>query len=161
MTGHWSDAPDFVHEVRAEVGTNEASASFVFASCRHSSLPQWFLSLQDEIHGLKELRMTDDEDFAIWLAGQLADKTSAELRELRLSERKTWLSTQLARAARLLLRERGEIGIDDDIPLSHLLTSQRKAARRDKQAAPKLVRSICQERLQWDHRERPRIPLRD
>ncbi len=105
--------------------------------------------------------MTDDEDFAIWLAGQLADKTSAELRELRLSERKTWLSTQLARAARLLLRERGEIGIDDDIPLSHLLTSQRKAARRDKQAAPKLVRSICQERLQWDHRERPRIPLRD
>ena len=107
--------------------------------------------------------MTDDEDFAIWLAGQLSDKTSAELRELRLPERETWLSTQLAQAARLLLRERGEIviGIDDDIPLSHLLAAQRKAARRDKQAAAKLVRSIRQERLQWDHRERPRIPLRD
>jgi hypothetical protein len=110
---------------------------------------------QDEIHCLKELRMSDDEDFAIWLAGQLTDKTSADLRKLRLPERETWLSTQFARAARLLLRERGEIviGIDDDVPLSHLLAAQRKAARRDKLAAVKLVRSIRQVRLQWDHRE--------
>ena len=100
--------------------------------------------------------MTDDEDFAIWLAGQLSDKSSADLRELRVPKRGTWLSMQLARAARLLLCERGEIVIDmgDYIPLSHLLVAQRKADRRDKQAAPRLVRSIRQERLQADHQQR-------
>ena len=36
MTGRWSDAPDFVHEVRTELRTNEASASFVLAQTRAS-----------------------------------------------------------------------------------------------------------------------------
>jgi hypothetical protein len=112
---------------------------------------------------MKGLHMTDDEDFVIWLAGQLADKTSAELRELRLPERETWLSKKLARAARLLLCERGEvaIGINDHVSLRRLLAVQQKAARRDKLAAPIAVRSILQERLQWGHRERPRLPFRD
>ncbi len=100
--------------------------------------------------------MSDDEDFAIWLAGQMSEMSSADLRELRVPKRGTWLSRQLARAARLLLCERGEIVIDigDYIPLSHLLAAQRKADRRDKQAAARLVRSIRQEWLQADQKQR-------
>ncbi len=127
-------------------------ASFVSAFLR--DLVSFRRQIKSAICG--SFAMTDDEDFAIWLAGQLSDKSSADLRELRVPKRGTWLSMQLARAARLLLCERGEIVIDmgDYIPLSHLLVAQRKADRRDKQAAPRLVRSIRQERLQADHQQR-------
>ena len=127
-------------------------ASFVSAFLR--DLVSFRRQIKSAICG--SFAMTDDEDFAIWLAGQLSDKSSADLRELRVPKRGTWLSRQLARAARLLLCERGEIVIDigDYIPLSHLLAAQRKADRRDKQAAARLVRSIRQEWLQADQKQR-------
>ena len=54
MTGRWSNAPDSVHEARSEVGTNEASASFVFAveAVFVAQLPRYWVGQRRSVHVL-------------------------------------------------------------------------------------------------------------